>query len=171
VTNVLVSGYTDETWLAMNHSNTNSHFSTVKSDDQEEQIILMPRKKTTNNNNNDNGMDTNSTSFSWKDYHQVNIPYTELMTFYESLPQKDRQPASGGAYGYGSGPRSSESTKVVINGMNATLVNWNNWFNKLESFALAETFKYILLAFTDDDIISLDQWVFNTEAHPVRILY
>lgn len=40
----------------------------------------------------------------------------------------------------------------------------------MESFALAETFKYILLAFTDDQI-ELDQWVFNTEAHPVRILY
>lgn len=40
---------------------------------------------------------------------------------------------------------------------------------KLESFAIAETFKYFFLLFSGKEgRISLDEWVFNTEAHPVR---
>ena len=42
--------------------------------------------------------------------------------------------------------------------------------NKMESFFVAETLKYLFLLFTDDDrVFSLDEWVFNTEAHPLRI--
>jgi len=39
-----------------------------------------------------------------------------------------------------------------------------------QSFFLAETLKYLYLIFSDDDVISLDEFVFNTEAHPMRIL-
>ena len=38
-----------------------------------------------------------------------------------------------------------------------------------ESFLLAETFKYLYLLFTPGDVINLDKWVLNTEAHPLRI--
>jgi len=38
-----------------------------------------------------------------------------------------------------------------------------------QSFFLAETLKYLYLLFSDDDLISLDQWVLNTEAHPLPI--
>ncbi|XP_065584891.1 mannosyl-oligosaccharide 1,2-alpha-mannosidase IA-like isoform X2 [Artemia franciscana] len=38
-----------------------------------------------------------------------------------------------------------------------------------QSFLLAETLKYLYLLFSDDRLISLDQWVFNTEAHPLPI--
>ncbi len=38
-----------------------------------------------------------------------------------------------------------------------------------QSFFMAETLKYLYLIFTDDDVISLDKWVFNTEAHPIPI--
>ena len=42
--------------------------------------------------------------------------------------------------------------------------------NRMESFFLAETLKYLFLLFTDDvDILPLDKWVFNTEAHPLPI--
>lgn len=48
---------------------------------------------------------------------------------------------------------------------------------KLESFAIAETFKYLFLLFDGRASeagrvgrLSLDEWVFNTEAHPVRIM-
>ena len=42
--------------------------------------------------------------------------------------------------------------------------------DKMESFFLAETLKYLFLLFTDDsDILRLDQWVFNTEAHPLPV--
>ena len=39
-----------------------------------------------------------------------------------------------------------------------------------QSFFLAETLKYLYLIFCDDSLISLDKWVFNTEAHPLPIL-
>lgn len=38
-----------------------------------------------------------------------------------------------------------------------------------ESFFLAETLKYLYLLFTDGSVVSLDEWVFNTEAHPFRV--
>ena len=39
----------------------------------------------------------------------------------------------------------------------------------LQSFFLAETLKYLYLIFCDDDVMSLDEWVFNTEAHPLPV--
>lgn len=41
--------------------------------------------------------------------------------------------------------------------------------NTQQSFWLAETLKYSYLIFTDDSVIDLDEWVFNTEAHPLKI--
>jgi mannosyl-oligosaccharide alpha-1,2-mannosidase len=38
--------------------------------------------------------------------------------------------------------------------------------NSMESFWTAETLKYFWLIFSEPDVVSLDQWVFNTEAHP-----
>ncbi len=39
-----------------------------------------------------------------------------------------------------------------------------------QSFFLAETLKYLYLMYGSNDEISLDEWVFNTEAHPLRIV-
>jgi len=36
-----------------------------------------------------------------------------------------------------------------------------------QSFLFAELFKYLFLIFSEDDVIDLDSWVFNTEAHPL----
>jgi mannosyl-oligosaccharide alpha-1,2-mannosidase len=44
----------------------------------------------------------------------------------------------------------------------------DNIENKMESFWTAETLKYFYLIFSPPDMISLDDWVFNTEAHPFR---
>ena len=38
-----------------------------------------------------------------------------------------------------------------------------------QSFFFAETLKYFYLIFADADIVHLDEWVFNTEAHPLRV--
>ena len=38
-----------------------------------------------------------------------------------------------------------------------------------QSFFLAETLKYLFLIFSDDDVLPLDKYVFNTEAHPFLI--
>ena len=40
--------------------------------------------------------------------------------------------------------------------------------DKAESFWTAETLKYFWLLFSEPDQVSLDDWVFNTEAHPFR---
>ncbi|KAK4224561.1 family 47 putative glycoside hydrolase [Podospora fimiseda] len=40
--------------------------------------------------------------------------------------------------------------------------------DSMESFWLAETLKYFYLLFADPEVISLDDWVLNTEAHPFR---
>lgn len=37
-----------------------------------------------------------------------------------------------------------------------------------ESFWLAETLKYFFLLFSEESVLSLDDWVLNTEAHPFR---
>lgn len=42
--------------------------------------------------------------------------------------------------------------------------------NMMQSFFLAETLKYLYLLFSPTSVISLDEWVFNTEAHPLRIV-
>ncbi|KAI9013735.1 glycoside hydrolase [Phycomyces nitens] len=46
------------------------------------------------------------------------------------------------------------------------------WDDRQESFFFAETFKYLYLFYDDDaaDIVPFDKWVFNTEAHPFRIV-
>jgi len=43
--------------------------------------------------------------------------------------------------------------------------------DEMPSWFLAETLKYLFLLFTDDDLVPLDQWVFNTEAHPLPVIH
>ena len=42
--------------------------------------------------------------------------------------------------------------------------------DRMESFFLAETMKYLYLAQDPDNTINLDEYVINTEAHPTKIL-
>ncbi|KAK9757135.1 hypothetical protein RND81_01G142700 [Saponaria officinalis] len=42
--------------------------------------------------------------------------------------------------------------------------------NMMQSFFLAETLKYLYLLFSPASVLPLDEWVFNTEAHPLRIV-
>ncbi len=42
--------------------------------------------------------------------------------------------------------------------------------DKMESFFLGETLKYLFLLFSDDhSVIDLNRWIINTEAHPLPI--
>ena len=41
-----------------------------------------------------------------------------------------------------------------------------NMDDYMPSFFIGETLKYFFLLFSDDDLIPLEDWVFNTEAHP-----
>jgi mannosidase alpha-like ER degradation enhancer 2 len=40
--------------------------------------------------------------------------------------------------------------------------------DEMESFVLAETFKYFYLLFAAPETLDFDKVVFNTEAHPLR---
>jgi mannosyl-oligosaccharide alpha-1,2-mannosidase len=56
--------------------------------------------------------------------------------------------------------------------LNSVKVNPPVMRNKMESFFLGETLKYLFLLFEEpgaDQLVPLDQWVFNTEAHPLPI--
>jgi mannosyl-oligosaccharide alpha-1,2-mannosidase len=44
------------------------------------------------------------------------------------------------------------------------------YVDKQESFFLSETLKYLYLLFSEDSLISLDEYIFSTEAHPFRPL-
>ncbi|KAF7298942.1 Glycoside hydrolase family 47 protein [Mycena indigotica] len=41
--------------------------------------------------------------------------------------------------------------------------------DKMETFMLSETLKYLYLIFSDESVLPLDKYVFNTEAHPLPI--
>jgi len=41
----------------------------------------------------------------------------------------------------------------------------------MPGYFMAETLKYLYLMFLDDDPISLDEWVFNTEGHPLPVFH
>ena len=41
--------------------------------------------------------------------------------------------------------------------------------DRMESFYLSETLKYLFLLFSDNTPLPLDKWVFNTQAHPLPI--
>ncbi|KAI8326340.1 seven-hairpin glycosidase [Martensiomyces pterosporus] len=53
----------------------------------------------------------------------------------------------------------------------ASVTGIYNSVDSTESFFFAETFLYLYLTFADQDTISLDQWVFTTEAHPLSRKY
>jgi mannosyl-oligosaccharide alpha-1,2-mannosidase len=40
--------------------------------------------------------------------------------------------------------------------------------NSMESFWFGETLKYYYLLFETPEVVSLDEWVLNTEAHPFK---
>lgn len=42
--------------------------------------------------------------------------------------------------------------------------------DKMETFFLGETLKYLYLLFGNDDLLPLDKYVFNTEAHPFPVI-
>ncbi|TFK51900.1 glycoside hydrolase family 47 protein [Heliocybe sulcata] len=41
--------------------------------------------------------------------------------------------------------------------------------NSMPSYFLAETLKYLYLSFKNEDLVPLNKWVFNTEAHPFEV--
>lgn len=56
-----------------------------------------------------------------------------------------------------------------INSVKISSKSQRSWRDKTESFFFAETMKYFYLLFTDDTVLPLEDYVFNTEAHAFPI--
>jgi hypothetical protein len=59
-------------------------------------------------------------------------------------------------------------TEIAASALDDITVETPHQTDSMESFWLAETLKYFYLIFSDWDVIDLDKWVLNTEAHPLR---
>eukprot|EP01128_Nolandella_sp_AFSM9_P001907 TRINITY_DN1230_c0_g1_i1.p1 TRINITY_DN1230_c0_g1~~TRINITY_DN1230_c0_g1_i1.p1 ORF type:complete len:599 (-),score=119.11 TRINITY_DN1230_c0_g1_i1:208-2004(-) len=60
-------------------------------------------------------------------------------------------------------------TDIAYSGVRNVDVEHPQKDNRMESFFMAETLKYLYLLFSPNELIPLDEFVFNTEAHPTRI--
>lgn len=59
-------------------------------------------------------------------------------------------------------------TDIAHAGLNDCTVDNPQKQDRMESFWLAETLKYFYLIFSDPHVVSLDEYVLNTEAHPLK---
>ena len=59
-------------------------------------------------------------------------------------------------------------TDLANSAIDTVMTKETEWKNEMESFWIAETLKYYYLLFAEPDVISLDEWVLNTEAHPFK---
>jgi len=82
-------------------------------------------------------------------------------------------PSSSPAFGHGSSMRSASVEDIRSSHLQrgeAPYCDPSNWSDGQESFFFAETLKYLYLIFSPMDVLPLDRYVFNTEAHPLGVL-
>ncbi|KAI1429026.1 glycoside hydrolase family 47 protein [Xylaria sp. FL1777] len=60
------------------------------------------------------------------------------------------------------------TTEAGSSAIGNVLTTDTNQLNEMESFWTAETLKYFYLLYSEPNLISLDHWVLNTEAHPFK---
>lgn len=60
------------------------------------------------------------------------------------------------------------TTSLAHSAINDVLSGSPRKVDEMESFWLAETLKYFYLLYSEPDVISLDEYVLNTEAHPLK---
>ncbi|KAI0690301.1 seven-hairpin glycosidase [Cytidiella melzeri] len=53
--------------------------------------------------------------------------------------------------------------------LNTVALSHSTLKDEMPSYFLAETLKYLYLLFHNEDLVPLDRWVFNTEAHPLPV--
>ncbi|KAL4968044.1 class I alpha-mannosidase 1A [Aspergillus stella-maris] len=63
---------------------------------------------------------------------------------------------------------SATKTELANSAISDVTVEEPRWIDSMESFWLAETLKYFYLLFSDPSVVSLDEYVLNTEAHPFK---
>ncbi|XP_070992984.1 endoplasmic reticulum mannosyl-oligosaccharide 1,2-alpha-mannosidase-like isoform X1 [Oncorhynchus clarkii lewisi] len=105
------------------------------------------------------------------DRHNLLRPETVESLFYLYRFTKDRKYRD---WGWEILQNFNKYTKVSTGGYtsinNVRDPEYPNPRDKMESFFLGETLKYFYLLFSDDpELLSLDKYVFNTEAHPLPI--
>ncbi|KAL0979591.1 hypothetical protein UPYG_G00187000 [Umbra pygmaea] len=105
------------------------------------------------------------------DRHNLLRPETVESLFYLYRFTKDRKYQD---WGWEILQNFNKYTKVSTGGYtsinNVRDIAYPSPRDKMESFFLGETLKYFYLLFSDDpDLVSLDKYVFNTEAHPLPI--
>lgn len=59
-------------------------------------------------------------------------------------------------------------TKIAYGSLDNVMSTEPTVMNEMESFWTGETLKYFYLLFSEPDLVSLDKYVFNTEAHPLK---
>lgn len=64
---------------------------------------------------------------------------------------------------------SQTRTEYAFSNIEDVTTDGSRKMDKMESYWTAETLKYFYLIFSAPDVVSLDEWVFNTEAHPFRL--
>ncbi|KAI0457384.1 glycoside hydrolase family 47 protein [Xylaria acuta] len=64
--------------------------------------------------------------------------------------------------------RKATKTNLAFSAIQSVRVTDTVKDDSMESFWLAETLRYFYLIFSSPDLINLDEYVFNTEAHPLR---
>ncbi|KAJ7061677.1 glycoside hydrolase family 47 protein [Mycena amicta] len=79
-------------------------------------------------------------------------------TIFEAIERHCKVPTGGYA-----GVRNVEDVRTGREGEE------DRWEDKMETFLLSETLKYLFLIFSDQSVLPLDEYVFNTEAHPLPI--
>ncbi|KAK3940996.1 glycoside hydrolase [Diplogelasinospora grovesii] len=66
---------------------------------------------------------------------------------------------------------SNTRTELANSALNdVTVAKDPSMSDSMESFWMGETLKYFYLIFSEPDLVSLDEYVFNTEAHPLKRL-
>ncbi|KAI0414282.1 glycosyl hydrolase family 47-domain-containing protein [Xylaria grammica] len=60
------------------------------------------------------------------------------------------------------------ATEIGSSAIDNVLTTKTTQLNEMESFWTAETLKYFYLLYSEPNLISLDSWVLNTEAHPFK---
>jgi mannosyl-oligosaccharide alpha-1,2-mannosidase len=68
------------------------------------------------------------------------------------------------------GPSADEPGDAVFEPDESGPRDTRNMQDHMESFFLAETLKYLYLIFSEDSVLPLDEYVFNTEAHPFKMV-
>ncbi|KAJ2971807.1 hypothetical protein NUW58_g9313 [Xylaria curta] len=64
--------------------------------------------------------------------------------------------------------RKATETDLAFSAIQSVKVTDTVKDDSMESFWLSETLRYFFLIFSSPDLINLDEFVFNTEAHPLR---